>query len=70
MVCKEYLTQQEASKYLGISVKTFIKNIEPELPYIRLGRKKLFKRSDIDELRFGTYNEQVKAKQILQDMFK
>ncbi len=67
---KEYLTLKEASQYLGISPKTFKKNIEPKLNPLPVGRKKLFKRSDIDELRFGGPEDTVKTKKILQGILR
>lgn len=67
---KEYLTIKEASQYLGISPKTFKKNIEPRLNALSVGRKRLFKKSDIDDLRFGDPEDIIKSKKILQGIVR
>lgn len=43
------MTRQEAADYLQISLSTFAKNIQSELPRIKLGKNVRFRKSDIDK---------------------
>lgn len=47
---REYLTKEEASELLRISRPTLDRMIKrKEIPYIKLGRRVLFRKKDIDE---------------------
>lgn len=47
---KKLLTKQEAIEYLRISMNTLYRLMKSgELPYIKLERKVLFKKEDIDK---------------------
>jgi len=45
----EYLTKQEAAKYMRVSVPTLDRLMAQGLPYIKLDRRVLFRREDIDK---------------------
>jgi excisionase family DNA binding protein len=48
MIKEELLTKKELQEYLKVSHGT-IDRLMKEIPYIKLGRRVLFKKSDIDK---------------------
>ena len=42
------MTRQEAADYMKICLSSFKKNIQPEIPAIRIGRRVLFDVKDLD----------------------
>lgn len=49
-ILKPY-TSSEAADYLGFSRKYFREKISPKMPSVKVGRKRLFKKSDLDEFK-------------------
>jgi len=45
---KTYFSREEALKYLGISRTLLDRMIREGLPYIMVGRRRLFRKEDID----------------------
>ena len=45
---EKLLTQKEAMSYLRISLETLAKLRREGLPFVKLGKKVLFKKSDLD----------------------
>jgi excisionase family DNA binding protein len=45
---KEFLTKRDILEYLPISRSTLERTIMKEVPHIRIGKKILFRKSDID----------------------
>ena len=59
------MNKTEAAKYLGVSLSTFKKTIQKELPVIKLGRLVFFEEKDLDayleskktNVKAGSYEE-------------
>ena len=59
------MNKTEAAKYLGVSLSTFKKTIQKELPVIKLGRLVFFEEKDLDayleskktNVKVGSYEE-------------
>jgi excisionase family DNA binding protein len=43
-----YLSKKEAAKYLALSIRTLDSRLH-EIPHFRVGKKRLFKKSELDE---------------------
>jgi excisionase family DNA binding protein len=43
-----YLSKKEAAKYLALSIRTLDTRLH-EIPHFRVGKKRLFKKSELDE---------------------
>ena len=42
------MTRQEAADYMKICLSSFKKNVQPEIPSVRIGRRVLFDVKDLD----------------------
>ena len=42
------MTKQEAADYMKVCLSSFKKNIQPEVPAIKIGRRVLFDQKDLD----------------------
>lgn len=45
----DLLTRQEAADHLRVSLSNFKKTIQKQLPFVKLGRRVLFDKKDLDD---------------------